>query len=594
MDIKKKLEENLIPGMFMATAFAMILTELTGVIATISDGLITSRALGPDAYSAISLLGPFTGILLVIAGSMATGCQVIAAQYLGKGEKDRANAVFTVSFFIVLALSILMSLLCVFAPKALISACGVSMDKRPELYPLMFDYLHGYLYGIPAFMLIPLISPIIVMDGGRRLLTTGSFVLFVVNVAGDLLNVLVFHGGTFGMGIATAVSFYVQFLVLYSHFLRKKGSFRLVRFTLKESCLPEILKSGSPSLVRKLAGVLRDVTVNRLNLFLALTTAAVAARGIQNDVNLLMFCIGTGIARTLITMCGVYYSAEDRSGLRRLFSFAMQFGVFISVITGIILFAAAPLIAKVYTNDPEVISLAIFSMRCMAVALAFDTVSITYQHYLQGIKQRTLVNFLTFAERFFVPVGLALILGFTFGSKGIMASVAAGKIVMVAIMFLIVCVRQRGIPKNWEDLMFLPKGFGGAAEENLYMRITNMEEAVATSEDSYSFCLDRGIDKKTAMLVALFTEEMTGNVIRYGKPKKLQASGVDYRLSVSGGKICLTLRDSCEAFDPVRWEQLHKGTDPASNIGIRMVTKMAKEVRYFNAFNSNNLVLYLE
>ena len=87
MDIKKKLEENLIPGMFMATAFAMILTELTGVIATISDGLITSRALGPDAYSAISLLGPFTGILLVIAGSMATGCQVIAAQYLGKGEK---------------------------------------------------------------------------------------------------------------------------------------------------------------------------------------------------------------------------------------------------------------------------------------------------------------------------------------------------------------------------------------------------------------------------------------------------------------------------------------------------------------------------
>ena len=69
---------------------------------------------------------------------------------------------------------------------------------------------------------------------------------------------------------------------------------------------------------------------------------------------------------------------------------------------------------------------------------------------------------------------------------------------------------------------------------------------------------------------------------------------MDYRLFVSGNRICLSLRDFCEKFDPTACYAAHSGDNPEENIGIRMVGKMAKEFRYFNAFNSNNILVYLD
>ena len=107
--------------MFLFTALALILTALAGVISTIIDGMITSRNLGEDAYSAISLLGPFVSILLLIAGYISTGSQIVCSRYLGKGEKKEADAVFSVSLMITILASAVLVILCIFAPRFLIS-----------------------------------------------------------------------------------------------------------------------------------------------------------------------------------------------------------------------------------------------------------------------------------------------------------------------------------------------------------------------------------------------------------------------------------------------------------------------------------------
>ena len=59
--------------MFVSTAIAMIFTQLAGYVAVLIDGIITSRALGHQAYSAISLLVPFNGIILLISAGIAIG-----------------------------------------------------------------------------------------------------------------------------------------------------------------------------------------------------------------------------------------------------------------------------------------------------------------------------------------------------------------------------------------------------------------------------------------------------------------------------------------------------------------------------------------
>ena len=252
-------KQGLIPSMFFYTTIAMILTQLAGVISTMIDGLITSRALGEDAYSSISLLGPFVSMLLLIAGFISTGNQIVCSRHLGRGEKEEANTVFSVSCLTILLASAALVAMCIFAPRFLISICGVSMNRKPELYPMMDRYIYGFLFGIPALLMVQLISPVLVMDGSRKLLPISSAVLCGVNITGDLISVHLLNAGTFGIGLSTSIATYAQLLILLTHFIRKKGVFRLSPRFRQIFRLLEVGKAGYPSLVRRAAAVLRDL-----------------------------------------------------------------------------------------------------------------------------------------------------------------------------------------------------------------------------------------------------------------------------------------------------------------------------------------------
>ena len=587
-------EKSIVSGLFVSVALAMIFTQAAGVVANVIDGIIISRFLGEDAYSAVSLLGPFSGTLLLSAGIFSTGSQVVCSRLIGKGQKDSANQVFSFAVLTTLLLSVLILLGCIFSPHVLFSVCGVSEGRNDAIYGEMMQYLHGYMFGIPALMMLQILGPIAVMDGRKRLFSLSAAALCISNISGDLLNACVFHGGNFGMGIATSAAFLIQLLMVLSHFVRKNGYFRIVLRPVSRALMTDVIRAGSPTFIRKMATILRDLLINRMNLSIALSTAAIAARGVQNDLNTLMFCIGLGIGKALLGMTGIYYGANDRNGMKRLFAAAVKASVWIAGTAAVFCFFGARLIAMFYTDLQEARELAAFAIRCMALSLILDTLLVALQNYLQGIQNRLLVNLMNFAERFFIPVLTAYVLGRMYGSKGIMASLAVGKLLLGLLMFGLICFRCKGFPRKWEDFMFLPDGFGGATEDNREAEITCMEDVMRESEEAERFCLDHGADPSRARWMALFVEEMAGNIVQHGRPLKGGGIRADYRLFTDGSRICMCLRDYCEAFDPTEYYKAHMGERSEEHPGIRMVISQAKDVQYYNTFNTNNLILYLD
>ena len=577
--------------MFVAVAFAMILTQMVGVVATIIDGVITSRFVGSVQYSAISLLGPFISVIYLLVGSISNGNQIVSSKSIGKGKREDANASFTYSLIVSIVICLLVILACVFFPSTLFRICGVSLKSHEDLYPHMLRYLHGIMPGIPFMILIQVTSPMVILDGGRNRFTISSLVFCVTDIAADLINVFVFHGDEFGMGLATSLSFAVQFLILVSHFLGNRSYFRISFRGIRRSLVSEVSKAGSPTTVRKLFTTLRDLTINRINLYVAISSAAIAARGMQNDLNTLMFCISLGMGGALISMTGIYFGAEDRHGLRNLFAFSMRFALTVSCSAGVVLLFAAPVISRFYTSDPEVLEMSVFSIRCMAIGLPLDTLAVSYQSFLLGTRRAKLVNGMSFFERFVIPVLSAMYLARLFGSKGVMASLAVSKVMLVFVMLVIIIVKNRHFPRNIYEWMLTSMDFGGSDEENLYVRIDTMEDVVKARDDAEKFCLDKGIDPKRALYAALFIEEMAGNVVLHGKRRGSSPISADFRLFIRDGKISITLRDYCKQFDPERYLAQHEGDEKA--IGIRMVKMLASEFTYFNAFNSNNLLIVM-
>lgn len=539
-------KKDIILSIFLSTALAMIFTQVSGVVARIIDGVITSSFLGEEAYSAVSLLAPFTDVILWFPVFISTGSQVLCSKFTGKGNREEANSVFSLSIILSLIVALILILLCILIPDKLFEICGVSSAEYPELYPHMLSYLQGYMWGIPAISLIQVIGSMIVMDNNKMLFSNSAALLCITDIIGDLLNVYVFDGGVFGMGFASSVAFILQLLYLFTHFIKKNSYFTFSPKSVNLAYLSGIANAGSPTLVLKFATIFRDVFINRINLAIALSTAAIAARGMQNDINTLMFCIGQGIGKTMITMTGVYYSVNDLQGLKRLLTCAIRTSILIAGGSGIVVFIFSNYMAEFYTSDPEIIYFAAFSIQCMAVGLVFDSVALAY-----------------------------------FGSMGIMASVAVGKFILVLILFAMVCLRKKGFPESFEDYMFLPPNFGGAKEDNIYSELKTLEDVKNESGRANNFCLQHKVDYKKSELMKMLIEEIAGDIIKNGKSRNNQPVSIEYRLFVYEGRICLTLRDYCQKINPV------------SHYNKSGLTKQVKEIRYFGAFNSNNIVIFL-
>ena len=581
-----------IASMYRSTAISLIFTELTGVIAVLIDGIVTSRFLGSDAYSGISLLGPFSSMVLLIAGIFSTGCSIVCSQYVGQGRKDEANEAFNMSSLLTLLIAVAVILACIAIPSLILQLCGVPLNKYPELNTHMYGYLDGYRLGVPAIMLAQVIAPILVMDDGKKFFSISSIVLCAVDIVCDLLNVFVFHGGTFGMGLATSLSYWAQALMLIAHFVRPNHYFKYSLAHLSLRHLGAVFSNGTPALVKKLALTGKDILTNYLNIMVALTTVAIAARGIQSDFIRLFFCVPTGMGRALVTMVGIYYSSNDLHGLRFLYSYALRLGAILSGAATVVVLLTAPLLSGIYTADPDVAALATFSIRWAAVAIAFNTSVSLLLHYLQGVGKTKTANTISIFERFVLPVAAAYVLGMLFGSEGILASATISEILVMVLVGVVNCIRCKGIPQELVDVMSLPRDFGGAEADNMYATIRTNDEVVTECERTYRFCADHHVEERSAKLMSLFVEEMGTNIIKSAQRKGASVR-VDFRLYMDGTRICFSMMDLGDHFDPTLFYELHADDNPTKNLGIRMVMNMAEEVRYFSAFGSNNLVVYV-
>ena len=98
MNIIKFLNSYLIDKTYRLTLVSVTLTALAPLIATLVDGLFSSNLLGNDAFIAVSV-----SLLIVNAVSVLTmicerGGAVLAAGQLAKGNREKANRIYTVAF----------------------------------------------------------------------------------------------------------------------------------------------------------------------------------------------------------------------------------------------------------------------------------------------------------------------------------------------------------------------------------------------------------------------------------------------------------------------------------------------------------------
>ena len=175
--------------------------------------------------------------------------------------------------------------------------------------------------------------------------------------------------------------------------------------------------------------------------------------------------------------------------------------------------------------------------------------------------------------------------------NGVYASVILNGIVTAVYPLIYSIIYNRRFPKNMDQLLMIPKDFGAAENERMDISLKSLDDVVNISQRIHDFCTERGVDERRSYLSGLFLEEMAGNVIEAGFPKDNKKHSVDVRVVHKNDDIILRIKDDCVPFDPLERAKLFDPEDITKNIGIRMVSRIARDVSYQNILGLNVLTI---
>ena len=118
-------------------------------------------------------------------------------------------------------------------------------------------------------MMTPVLHPVMQLDGDARRSPLAIYIATTVNILGDILNVMLFHGGMAGIAAATTISCYVELLVLLLHYARKTSQLKPSPCLRLRMEWLKALSKGIPVMLHEMTVFLVGIAINHLAFMLA-------------------------------------------------------------------------------------------------------------------------------------------------------------------------------------------------------------------------------------------------------------------------------------------------------------------------------------
>ena len=594
-NLKNIISKNrIMRNTFYAQLAAFVMSSLTHSIGTMIDGVIIGQCLGVDSMAAFGLISPLIVAFSLAGAIVASGARNRFTTMVGGGKVREAQGVFSLSLVLSIGTGVILMLVLLPVATPFTKFLGAS-GNAAGLLPKARAYLIGILIGLPAMNAVRILNAYMPIDNDRNLPVIASIVLTVTNIVFDLFVVFVIHGDTFEMGLSTSLSYYAAAAVLLLHF-RKKDI--LLRFSFlsipwKESV--GIVAKGLPAGVCRIGNTLRSTYMNH---FLAIfaSSAAIAAYSVHRQADSMLNPLTIGMADTVAMLAGIVAGEEDRHLMKRMLNFSLQATILLTLSVSVIAFFLAPQFAALFIKDsPEAFLLSTRAVRAYAVGMPLYGLNLIYQNYFQGIGKSRLSSISGFFSEAGFLVLSAWFLSRWFGADAVWYAFPVTQVLMMLYYRIVVFVvnRQPGYTKTAisDKILLLPDSFDVPEEDCLEKSVTRMDEITELSQAVWAFCDAHGCDDRRRLLLSLSVEEMAGNVIIHGFSKDHKHHSIDLRIIKKGEDYTLRIRDDCLIFDPFKQIALYSEDDPTHHIGIHLIYKTAKDIKYTCILKLNNLLV---
>ena len=399
----KKMTETPVSALILKlgipTTISMLITSIYNMADTYFVG-----TLGPSAQAATGVLYTLQAIIQGIAFMLGHGGGTFISKELADKNAGKASMYVSTSFFTggtagILILSIGMTFL---AP--MVRFLGSTETILP----------HAMDYGFWVLMSCPFVICSMILNNGLRYEGRAFYAMFgltaggILNIFGDYLLVVKCNMGVYGAGMATAISQFVSFLILWIMFRKMAQSRISIKSVSRDiKVYLSICRVGFPSLIRQ---GLSSVTTGVLNnLTKPFGDAAIAAMSVVNRYSMFLMCVGLGMGQGFQPVAAFNYRAKKYDRVKKGLVFTMCFGlVFIGTFSLLSMFAAEPIIS-LFQKKQEVIDIGGIALRFAAFGMMFMPFSVPVNMLYQSIQKPTISSILSLIRSGAVTIPLLLI-----------------------------------------------------------------------------------------------------------------------------------------------------------------------------------------
>lgn len=348
-------------------------------------------SLGTQATAAVGTTTTINWLLGSTISALGVGFLACISQALGAGEKENAKKAASQAVLAALLVGSLFTVLTL----SLSSVIPVWMQADPAIQPLASRYFF-ILYTPMLFRTVTIIFGTLLRAAGDS--KSPMRIGILVNVINLVLNFLLIYPtrvvcgvtvpgaglGVEGAAIASAAAFaaggIVITVVLYRHPVISPRGYPLhPDWQVLKPCLKVALPNALQRFGTSLGYVAFAAMINSLG------DVSTAAHTIANTVESAFYIPGYGMQTAAATLAGNALGARDSRKIRDLGRMILVIEVALMVLSGSLLFAFAPAMVSLFSQDTVVIALGAAVLRMVAVSEPFYGVSIIIEGMLQGM-----------------------------------------------------------------------------------------------------------------------------------------------------------------------------------------------------------------
>lgn len=568
--------------------WASILSSLAQLLSTLTDAVVVSNLIGPDAISAVNVSVPVLSLVSCVAILLGTGGSIVAAKAMGVRNMDEANRVFSMSLTATLAFGLVISVAgYLLAPEVVGLVCPA--DSR--IYPLAASYLQVIFTGM-VFMLGGFtLQSFVKTDGNPRLVMKAVVTGCVVNLVFDVLFIKVFNMGMAGSAWASVLSYIAAFAVTLLHFRQPYCGLRF-KLSTAFAGLGIIAKEGAPLSVNSL---LLGVCTYFINTIVIRTAGddGMYVWSLCLQLFTVMQLVLGGISTSIYAIGGLLAGERDMEGLgmltRRVLAYVC--GVLAVITVAMLLF-------------PGVLG-NLFGGSGLASHGGTDTAS-PIRVYALLLVPYAIVAVLRSLYQIIGFRGMSMVLSITQLVAMVLCVWVLSRVtpdllwwgfpvsaVILLLATLLFSWHQTRRQPQLAPVTLIPRTAGGRSL-NFSVRLT-YKDAIQAMDDIRTFLKDGGVEEGTAFNVCLCCEELLYNIIDYAVEKCPEKHFADVHIRQTDPMVTVLLKDDGRPFNPVYKPKEHESPQDNAvdeeHLGLLLASGASSSIRYKYMYDQNMVFL---